>query len=143
MEEVLKFENREQLYSFLIDDFGLIKVKEKYDPEAFGNFFIILSANDFLLKYINDRSFLTIEIASQVEPSQWYSLSFIRDYIYNPENMNADDGESDNATRVKDLNDFLRKDFGLISDLFNKDNYKDTQQKLNKLLKQQFDRRFK
>ena len=142
MEDVLKFENRDSLYKFLIDEFGLTKTEERYDSKNFGNFFITLSSRDFLLRYINDRSILNIEISSHSDPTKWYGLSFIRDYIYNPENINADVGHLDNTSRVKELNDFLRKDFGLISDLFNRENYEDTIAKINLLLKKQFLQKF-
>jgi hypothetical protein len=143
MEDILKYENRDQLYRFLIDNFGLVKVEEKYDPKTFGNFFITLSAKEFFLRYINDRSILTIEIASQNEPGQWYDLSFIKDFVYKTGNINEDYKEFDNTNRIKELNIFLSKEFDLISDLFNRDNYRDTKQKLDELLKQQFYRKFK
>jgi hypothetical protein len=142
MEDILKYENRDQLYKFLIDGFGLVKVGEKHDPKAFGNFFITLSAKEFLLRYVNDRSYLTIEIASHSEPSKWHDLSFVKNFIYHPDNINSDDRSIDNNTRIEELNSFLRKDFDLISDLFNNDNYTDTRQKLDELLRQQFNQRF-
>jgi hypothetical protein len=108
MEDLLKYENRDQLYKFLIDDFGVVKVDEKYDAQKFGNFFITLSTKDFFLRYTNDRSYLSIEIASHSEPSKWYDLSFIRDYIYHPENINSDDRSIDNNIRIEELNGFLR-----------------------------------
>jgi len=143
MEDILNFENREQLYKTLVDKFGLIKVEEKYDPEAFGNFFITLSAKEFLLRYVNDRSVLTIEISHLTEPLQWYDLSFVRDFIYNPDNVTADDSVLDNDYRIKELNNFIRKEFDLISDLFNEDNYQNTQQRLDELLKNKYYRDFK
>jgi hypothetical protein len=142
MEDILNYENRDQLYKFLIDDFGLIKIEEKYDAKVFGNFFITLSAKEFSLRYINNRSYLTIEIASLSDPSKWYDLLFIRNFIYHPDNINSDDRSIDNNTRIEELNSFLRKDFDLISDLFNDDNYADTQQKINESLKEQFKKRF-
>lgn len=142
MEDILNYGNRGQLYKFLMDDFGLVKVDEKYDAQAFGNFFITLSAKEFLLRYINDRSYLTIEIASHSDPTKWYNLSVLKNFIYHPENLNSDDRSVDNNTRIEELNSFLRNDFGLISDLFNDDNYTHTRQKINKLLKEQFYKNF-
>ena len=142
MDDILNYEKRGQLYKFLIDDFSLVAVEEKYDSNAFGNFFITLSAKEFLLRYINDRSHLTIEIASHTEPSKWYDLSFIQDFIYNPDKINSEDRSKNNNTRIEELNSFLKKDFDLISDLFNNDNYIDTRQKIDKLLKEQFYKKF-
>ncbi len=142
MKDILNYGSRDQLYKFLIGDFGLVKVDENYDAQAFGNFFVMLSATEFMLKYINDRSYLTIEIASHSEPSKWYDLSFIKNFIYHPDDINSNDRSIDNTTRIEELNSFLRKDFDLISDLFNADNYMNTRQKIDKLLKEQFNKYF-
>jgi hypothetical protein len=142
LEEVLKYENRENLYKFLIDDFGFAKTAEKYSAEAFGNFYIDISSDKFLLRYVNDRDFLTIEIAPVFDPSNWYSLSFLENFIYHPEDINPDEREISNAERIEGLNRFLKRDFDLISDLYNKENYKNTQGKIAELLKISFDKRF-
>ena len=141
MEDVLNYENRDSLYKFLIDDFGFMKVEEKYDSKAFGNFLIILSAKEFLLQYVNDRLYLTIEIASHAEPTKWLALSFVRDFIYNPDTINSGDKLA-NSARISELNAFIKKDFDLIADLFDRDNYEDTRQKIDKLLKEKFERKF-
>jgi hypothetical protein len=142
MEDILRYENRGQLYEVLINKFGLNIVEEKYTPQSFGNFFITLSAREFLLRYLNDRSYLSIQIAGRSDPSKWYDLSFVRDYIYDPENINKDESAKDNATRIKELNEFLLKSFDLVSDLFNAENYAGTRRKIDELLKRQFNRRF-
>lgn len=140
MEEIIKYENRESLYSFLLDDFGLKKIEEKYYPENFGNFHIVLTATDFLLRYFNDRSILSVEIASKYEngDDKWYALSFIKDLIYDPENINANKAETDNSKRIGRLNNFLRQDFDKISELFSKQNYPNTRKRLDAELKKQF-----
>ena len=142
MEDILRYENREQLYKVLINKLGLNIVEEKYDSQSFGNFFITLSAREFFLRYVNDRSQLSIVIAGRSDPSKWYDLSFVREYIYDPENINKDDSAKGNATRIKELNEFLLESFDLVSDLFNADNYADTRRKIDELLKRQFNRRF-
>jgi hypothetical protein len=142
MEDIPKYENRDQLYKVLINDLSLIKIEEKYYPQSLGNFHVTLSAKGFLLRYVNDRSQLTIEIASLAEPSKWYDLSFVKSFIYHPDDINPDDSSKDNATRIGELNKFLTKDFDLISDMFNSANYTYTRQKIDELLKQQFDQRF-
>jgi hypothetical protein len=141
-EEILKYENRDNLFRFLINDFGFVKQEEKYSPESFGNFYIELSSDKFLLRYINDRSFLTIEIASLLEPSNWYGLSFVENFIYHPEDINPDKQEIGNVKRIEGLNMFLKKDFGLISNLFSSEKYKNTREKIDELLKIRFDQRY-
>jgi len=139
IEDILKYENRDQLYKYLIDDFGLFKIEEKYDSEYFG--YITLSAEEFLLCYVNDRSFMDILISSKVEPSKWFALSFVKDLIDN--NMiNADEKEMDNYTRIEELNKFLKNKFNLINELFNKKNYPITKMKIDEGLKQQFNLKF-
>ena len=142
MEEILKYENREKLYKFLVDDFGLVKKQERYDPDSFGNFLIVLEAENFALTYVSDRSVLTITIASKSEPEREFDLSFVRDFLYDPDNINADEQEVNNAKRIEELNGFLKRDFSKISELFNARNYPDTKRQIDELLKQQFKRRY-
>jgi len=141
-QDILKYENREQLFRFLIDDFGLNKVEEKYDSEYFGNFYIILSTNEFSLRYVNDRSFINIEISSNADSLKWYALSFIKDLIYNKDRINTDERVLDNFTRIEELNSFLKKDFSQISELFNMQNYPNTKERLDEGLNRQFKLRF-
>ena len=82
------------------------------------------------------------EIAAHLEPSRWYDLSFVKIFIYFPDSINSDDQSIDNITRIEELDRFLRTDFGLISDLFSNHNYVDTRQKIDKLLKEQFKKKF-
>jgi hypothetical protein len=141
MEAIVKYENSEQLYKFLIDNFGLIKIKDKYDPKNFGNFIIELSAINFFIRYVNDRSVLVVEVASKKDPNNWFDLSFIRDF-YHPDKLNRDESELDNPTRIRMLNDFLQKNFDQINEWFEERNYFTNKVKLEQLLKEQFKRRF-
>jgi hypothetical protein len=121
MEDIFKYENRDQLYQFLITNFGFVKEDEFYDTKAFGNFYIVLSSNEFLLRYINDRLVLTVEIASHADPSNGYDLSFLMNFIYHPEDINPDDRLMTSKDRIEELNNFLKKDYDLISDLVNRE----------------------
>jgi len=140
MEDIFKYENSSKLYQFLIDDFGLLKIDDNYEPETFGNFYITLAANDFLLSYVNDRFFLNIDIASILEPNRGFSLSFVKNFLYNPANINLDDG-LDNLTRITELNLFLKKDFVKIGQLFSSQNYFSTKKQIDDLLREQFNKR--
>jgi hypothetical protein len=144
MEEILNYESRDELYRFLVEDFGLRKTEDKYDSNNFGNFHIILTAVDFSLRYSSDRSIFTVEISSNYENGydKWYALSFLKNLIYNPENINADNQNNDNATKIEELNSFLQNDFDKISELFSKRNYPDTKRKLEEGLRKQFYLRF-
>ena len=126
----------------LIENFGFIKLDEFYDKQAFGNFYIILSSEYCLVRYIKDRSFLTIEIASHAEPSNWYDLSFIRNLIYAPNNINPNNRDVFSIERIEKLNQFLKYEFVGISNLFKKENYKNTKNRIDELLRQQFNERY-
>lgn len=140
-QDILKFENRNQLFEFLINDFNLHLIEEKYDSVYFGNFYVVLSANEFLLRYINDRSFLNIEISSITEPANWYALSFIRDLI-NGRAINFNEIILDNYSRIEGLNNFLKNDFDKIEKLFN-NNYSSTKKLLDDELRKRFRMRFR
>jgi hypothetical protein len=142
MENILKYENKSQLYEFLVKDFGFVKIEERYDPDAFGNFFIILSSKFFSLRSINDRSYLTIEVASNSDRTKWLDLSFVRNFIYQPKNINPDENLKDNYERISELNNFIKNDFDLICDLYSVNNYLSTRQQIDNLLRQQFNQRF-
>ena len=143
MEEVLKYENRDQLYMFLISDFGAKKIEEHYDAQNFGNFYVVLSLANFLLRYINDRSFLTIEISKSIQPHSWIDLSMIRNFVYDKSKIiDSNEPRLDNKERITSLNSFLKKDFQLIMDWFNEGNYSDNRRTLDELLKQRFDKNF-
>ncbi len=140
MEEILKYENRDNLYKFLIEDFGFVKVNEKYEEQMFGNFYITLESQDFFITYINDRSHLNIEITSKQETSNSYSLSFVQSLIYDPININSTYIDS-NIIRIEDLNDFLKNDYTKICELFNKYNYWDTKNQIDSYLMKTYKKR--
>jgi hypothetical protein len=138
MEEILKYENRQKLYQFLLDEYGFKVIREEYYEHIFGNFIIDLESIYFYLRYYNDREILSIDIASLSNKKDWFALSFIKDLIYNPDAIDADETKRDNATRINLLNNFLRKDFDKIADLMSETNYPDTQKRLDKGLRKQF-----
>ena len=142
MKDFLNYELRDQLYGYLKGELGLTEIDERYDSDAFGNFYIILASRKVLLRYINDRSYLTIEIAGQIEPAKWYNLSFVRDFIYDPANINSED-HLDNETRIMKLNSFLEENWDRINDLYSDDNYLTTMSKIDTLLEKKFKERFR
>jgi hypothetical protein len=83
-----------------------------------------------------DRSFLNIYIESEYEDGYSLPLSFIRDYIYNPDHIGFFNFP-DNASNVNHLNDFIRKDFNKIVDLYSRDKYKITYNMIEQLLAEQ------
>jgi hypothetical protein len=143
LEEILEYKNRDNLYQFLIDDFGFVKTFEKYDAVNFGNWGVVLSGKNFHLYYVNDRSFLNIQIISSSDNSKkTLALSFVQDLIYNPDNINSDEGAIGNDKRIEELNNFLKKDFEKINDLFSSENYLRAKQKIESGCKITFMKRF-
>jgi len=142
MESILKYRKRDELYRFLIEDFGMIKIAEEFDSKNFGNFYITLSSKDFLLDYINDRSFLDVFIRSKKDSNGLICLSFLKNYLYNSSNINNNNEGSDNKSRIEGLNNFLKTDFDTISKLVSEDNFLDTKTNIDKLLKEQFMKKF-
>lgn len=137
----LKRKKINNLYQFLIDDYGMTKIFEKYNSKIFGNFHVRLSSNDFFLNYIMDRGFFDILIESNLDYGEMLPLSFIENYIYNPQHININ-ATLDNFKRIEMLNNFIKKDFDKISILFNNDNYLKTKQIIDSLLKEQFLNKF-
>jgi len=142
MEDILKYENRDLLYQYFIDYLGFVKVEEKYYDQDFGNFYIRLAKDGILISYENDRWFMSVIISRNAYPTKWYSLSFVRDLIYDSENINGSEVVLDNAARINESNEFLKKDLDLILDLFNDQNYHDTKEKLDAGLKKTFHKRY-
>lgn len=140
MDDLLKYENREQLYVSLLKDLNLKKLEEKYYAKAMGNFYIILAAKEFLIRYVNDRNFLTIEFAINSEPGNWLDLGFLMNFVNKSREINPND-ERDNFTRITELNNFLRNKYDIITNLLDKDNGKSTLHKLQVLLQQEFERK--
>lgn len=123
------------MYQFLIDDFGMSLVFDK-KSKYFNNFQIQLSSGDFILNYVMDRSFLNIYIESECEDGYSLPLSFIRDYIYNPDHIGFFNAP-DNDSVIKHLNEFIHKDFDKIMDLYGRDKYKTTYNAIEQLLLEQ------
>lgn len=140
-EELLKFQNREKLFRFLIDDYGMTVIEERYYEDVFGNFYVELSGPDFFLRYVIDRLILEVVIRSKHIPSEWYSLSFIKDLLYSDE-VNSIADRRDNLSRLNDLNNFLKEDYNRISYLFNENNNVKTHNTLDRKLKEQFKKNF-
>jgi hypothetical protein len=157
MNDTIKYEKRDTLYKFLLEEYSFEVKEDNYYPENFGNFSIVLgykegnrnassflksifsTSLDFLIRYSFDRSQLTVDMANKYDVGdKWYSLYFIHDLIYNPDSINVMERQKDNELRLKELNSFLQKDFGKISNLFSKRNYSNTKKIIDEGLKKSF-----
>lgn len=125
------------LYQFLIDDFGFVKVSDNYDSEIFGNFVVELRSGELTLIYINDRSFLTIDIANEQEPNQKLPLIFLKNFIENNRIINTED-ELPNSSRIEELNSFIRKELVKIRQFFTGKKFYSTKEEIDRMLKDEF-----
>lgn len=129
------FNRRKKLYQFLIDDFGMSLAFDK-KSKYFDNYQIQVHSDCFILDYVMDRSHLNIYIESIFENGYSLSLSFIWGYIYTPEHIGSFNAPNNEAV-IKQLNDFIKRDFLKISELYSKDNYITTYNSIEKLLIEQ------
>jgi hypothetical protein len=137
MTDLIKYENRELLYTSIAKELNLKEIEERYFPQAFGNFFIVFLVDELLIRYCSDRSDLTIEVANSTTPPQWCDLSFVKNYIYEKKPINSQEEYQDNDyTRIMKLNAFLKSDFDKITALFNQNNYQNTLNQIHAMLKQ-------
>ncbi|MBC7851259.1 MAG: hypothetical protein H7Y31_16060 [Chitinophagaceae bacterium] len=137
MEVGIHYENRYELFQFLISDYGFQVTKELHRPQMAGSFMVVLTGAPFMLLYTYDRGFFDVEISSHSDKDSVYSLSYIEDLIYNPEKINAREVTS-NAERLTGTNKFLKQDFDKIVGLMDEKHYPDTKQKLDEGLRKQF-----
>ncbi len=142
MNDILKFENRDQLYSNLIEKYGAQKIEEKNDEVNFGNFYVTLSLSNFLLRYVNDRSVLRIDISGKIDPNNWYDLDLIYGVIYYKNKLQQSAFEDDNRTKIEVLNRFIETYLLQIQEWFEQKNYFNNRYMLNKHLREVFDKKF-
>ena len=141
MKNLLDFKNRDLLYKDLLRYVNLSIVDEKYYKEYFGDFYITLSNDVLLIRYVNERSYLTITVASQFEPSNWSDLSFLIALISGAETAPAYNHLS-NEERIAEFNQYLIENFEIIKRLFDKTNYQNTVTQLYNIKKDSFFRHF-
>ncbi|WP_285010119.1 hypothetical protein [Pedobacter faecalis] len=140
MEDVLTYENSQVLYKFLIERYGFKKIEDHYAPLSFGNFYITLQLNDLLVTYINDRSYITVELSNNNHPDKTTPLAALMRLLKVPIECQVHDTDT-NAERVNKLNSFLETNLSMIVRLYSKSNYLITDEKINDLLKEEFIKR--
>lgn len=111
-------------FSFLLDDHGFRFMDARCDDNAFGNFYVDLSSDDFLFRLTSDRNVVSSFLASLSEPTRWYDVSLLRAFWrgLDPAALN----------RIGDEADFLREDYEKLKMAFSKTNWPDTREKLAK-----------
>jgi hypothetical protein len=143
MKKFLDYSNRLEMYGFLINDFNFMLVEEKFDEQNFCNFFIDLLGKNFLIRYVKDRDYLTIEVSPAfTNTKNWIPLSVIKDHFSTSGSISQPEPIVDTDERINNLNNFLKKDLDRISNWFAPDNYKQNYERLLEQLKSSFDRKY-
>ena len=68
-------------FSGLINTLKLHLLKETYDPNFFGNSIIELGGDTMRIRVIKDRGQIFVDIASPVDPDNWYFLERILEAV--------------------------------------------------------------
>ncbi len=139
MENWLKFEDREQMYGSLLRELNLQKIEEIYHANRSEDYFIKFSAKKFLIRYINDRHHLFLEVASNSAPSKWMDLKFIKNFMQKAKELNPD--MANDLKEITELNEFLKVNFDEIAQLLSENNYQNTFGQISTLLKAEFIRK--
>ena len=98
------------MFSFLFEEKGFI-VKEAVGPDerSFGDRYVIAVSEDFLIRFVRDRSELSVDIASHVDPSEWYDLNLLKTHFM---------GKSETkSSTLEELALFLREEYDNICKL--------------------------
>ena len=121
------------IYSFLKSrDF---KLTDKDVSPYFGDYYDTFKNNVVELRFSSSRSLATVDICCIEETNNWYDLALVKALLYNEQELNK-------ITTLEEYVFFLEQEIDFINELFNKDNYSNTKNKLeelrNKRAKQMF-----
>jgi hypothetical protein len=59
-------------------------VEERHEPESFGNSFVILESSELRIRFIRDRGQIFADVASCIEPEQWWNLIYNCELLKSP-----------------------------------------------------------
>jgi hypothetical protein len=77
---------------------------------------------------------MDIHITSVIDPEYMFSLEEIKNYLYNPNEINKSEF-IDNNNRIENLNRFLKNDLDKIETILNEENYFTTKADIENLFK--------
>jgi len=133
----IQFEDRHLLYDTLVKELLLSKVGETYSQKAMGNYTITFFTKEFLIMYSCDRSQLTVNIASNNAPDDWYNSVVLKNFIMGSDKLNIADPNNFSLRSVWLANDFIKENFNKLSELLNQKNYKNTRSQIIAKLKEE------
>ena len=107
--------NGNELFVFL-ESKGFHLVDSK-NSSSFGDYYYILTNNIFSLRFVKDKSIISIDIQSALKNNEsWYDLALIKNLLYN-------DIQLDIAMTSEQYCEFLKNEIDNITILFNSDDY--------------------
>ncbi|MBS1587821.1 MAG: hypothetical protein JSS82_19995 [Bacteroidetes bacterium] len=109
--------------------------KEDANDRSFGNWFVTLVGGYILIRYVQDRSIISIEVASKQDPKEWFEVSLVKDYIL---------GEADRPgiEKLEVLQEFLANNFERVQSIFAPDSYGQTKAAISRTRNERFKRMF-
>lgn len=64
----------ERFAPWLLTSDGFRVVSDDYDQRSFGNTVVVMGSNQILVRFVLDRSLLSVELAALSHPEEWWSL---------------------------------------------------------------------
>lgn len=113
--------NPKEKYTQLLESNGFEKIDEIYKPESFGNFVLTYSIDSFLVRLINDRDFLSLDIKKKNSLEAWINISNIRKAL--------DEKNHTNST-IEESIKFIVQNTVSIENLLNSESVETTTEKL-------------
>lgn len=105
-----------------LKDYGFC-IEEKNISESFGNYYITYSSDYFKLRFVNDRDANFIDISPLTTAEKWTPISLIRLLI--------EKREYSKKTNFIEEKEFILRNINSIKELFNLDNFQETEKKIN------------
>lgn len=56
-------------------------LEDQQESEGFGDIFLILRKESFLIRLVHDRGIWFIEIASNEQPNEWYDIILVKEHF--------------------------------------------------------------
>lgn len=113
-----------ELFSFLFEEYGF-QLVEFEKSESFGDVVATIESEDFRLRFVRDRGQTFIDISPFIGFGEWFDFNIVRMLIQGIDNTKSDE--------VIKLRDFLKQHYSKVKDLFNQENYLETEKYLKKI----------
>lgn len=104
-------------FSNVFNNYGF-KAEEHQESLSFGNEQLIFSSEHLLLKFINDRGEIHVDVASKYASHKWFLLGYVLEFIEGKEVCSY----TNNQIRLSTASHWLQKDFQKVVEIFNQEN---------------------